>query len=72
MIPKTGHLRSRSSRSFNVRPGPRPDMDATEREIREFCQEPIAYHEIPQHARFVMEFPAPFLDSLIRQRRRGD
>ena len=29
-----------------------------EEEIREFCREQIAYFKIPEHIRFVTEFPA--------------
>lgn len=31
---------------------------ATEEEIREFCRDQIAYFKIPEHIRFVTEFPA--------------
>ncbi len=41
-----------------LRPGLIPDVDATEAEIREFCQGQIAYYKIPEHIRFVTEFPA--------------
>ncbi len=36
----------------------RPGMEATEEEIRNFCQGQIAYYKIPEHVRFVTEFPA--------------
>jgi len=36
----------------------RPDAEATEQEIKEFCQGQIAYYKIPEHVRFVTEFPA--------------
>jgi len=36
----------------------RPGVDATEAEIREFCQGQIAYYKIPEHVRFVNSFPA--------------
>jgi fatty-acyl-CoA synthase len=36
----------------------RPGTDATEAEIREWCQGQIAYYKIPEHVRFVTEFPA--------------
>jgi fatty-acyl-CoA synthase len=36
----------------------RPGQEATEAEIREFCQGQIAYYKIPEHIRFVGEFPA--------------
>jgi len=36
----------------------RPEMEATETEIREWCKAQIAYYKIPEHVRFVDEFPA--------------
>jgi fatty-acyl-CoA synthase len=36
----------------------RPGQEATEEEIREFCRGQIAYYKIPEHVRFVDEFPA--------------
>ncbi len=36
----------------------RPGMEATEEEIKTFCQGQIAYYKIPEHVRFVTEFPA--------------
>ncbi len=36
----------------------RPGVDATEEEIKAFCQGQIAYYKIPEHVRFVVEFPA--------------
>jgi fatty-acyl-CoA synthase len=36
----------------------RPGVDATEEEIRAFCQGQIAYYKVPEHVRFVEEFPA--------------
>ena len=41
-----------------LRPGLKPDIDATEEEIREFCKAQIAYYKIPEHIRFVDAFPA--------------
>jgi fatty-acyl-CoA synthase len=41
-----------------LRPGLQPGIDATEEEIREFCQGQIAYYKIPEHVRFVSSFPA--------------
>ena len=41
-----------------LRPGLRPEIDATEEEIRQFCQGQIAYYKVPEHVRFVTEFPA--------------
>jgi fatty-acyl-CoA synthase len=36
----------------------RPNQEATEEEIRDWCQGQIAYYKIPEHIRFVTEFPA--------------
>ena len=36
----------------------RPGMQATEAEIRTWCQGQIAYYKIPEYVRFVNEFPA--------------
>jgi len=36
----------------------RPGQEATEGEIRDWCQGQIAYYKIPEHIRFVTEFPA--------------
>jgi fatty-acyl-CoA synthase len=36
----------------------RPNIAATEEEIREFCKGQIAYYKIPEHIRFVDTFPA--------------
>ncbi len=41
-----------------LRPGLKPDIDATEEEFKEFCKGQIAYYKIPEHIRFVDEFPA--------------
>jgi len=41
-----------------LKPGLKPEVDATEEEIRSFCQGQIAYYKIPDHVRFVTEFPA--------------
>jgi fatty-acyl-CoA synthase len=35
-----------------------PNQSATEEEIRAFCRDQIAYFKIPEHIRFVTEFPA--------------
>ena len=35
-----------------------PGAEATEEEIKNFCQGQIAYYKIPEHVRFVSEFPA--------------
>jgi fatty-acyl-CoA synthase len=36
----------------------RPGVEATEEEIRQWCQGQIAYYKIPEHIRFVDNFPA--------------
>jgi len=36
----------------------KPGLDATEEEIKEFCRGQIAYYKIPEHVRFVDDFPA--------------
>ena len=36
----------------------KPGVEATEEEIRSFCEGQIAYYKIPAHVRFVTEFPA--------------
>jgi fatty-acyl-CoA synthase len=36
----------------------KPGVEATEEEIKDFCQGQIAYYKIPEHVRFVIEFPA--------------
>ncbi len=36
----------------------RPGQEASEAEIRSWCQGQIAYYKIPEHIRFVTEFPA--------------
>jgi fatty-acyl-CoA synthase len=36
----------------------RPSLEATETEIRDWCQGQIAYYKIPEHVRFVDDFPA--------------
>ena len=41
-----------------LKPGVEAGVDATEEEIREFCKGQIAYYKIPEHVRFVTEFPA--------------
>jgi fatty-acyl-CoA synthase len=35
-----------------------PNQTATEEQIREWCRDQIAYFKIPEHIRFVDEFPA--------------
>jgi len=41
-----------------LRPGLEPGTEATEAEIRDWCKGQIAYYKIPEHIRFVSEFPA--------------
>jgi len=41
-----------------LRPGLQAEIDATEEEIKQWCQGQIAYFKIPEHVRFVTEFPA--------------
>jgi len=36
----------------------RPGVEATEEELKDFCKGQIAYYKIPEHIRFVSEFPA--------------
>jgi len=36
----------------------RPGLEATESEIRDWCKGQIAYYKVPEHVRFVDEFPA--------------
>jgi fatty-acyl-CoA synthase len=36
----------------------RPTQEATEEEIKEFCKGQIAYYKVPEHVRFVDDFPA--------------
>ena len=36
----------------------KPGVEATEEEIRQFCEGQIAYYKIPAYVRFVTEFPA--------------
>jgi fatty-acyl-CoA synthase len=36
----------------------RPGTEATEQEIKDFCKGQIAYYKVPEHVRFVTEFPA--------------
>ena len=36
----------------------KPGVEATEEEIRGFCQGQIAYYKVPEHVRFVDDFPA--------------
>ena len=36
----------------------RPGLESNEEEIRAFCKGQIAYYKIPEHVRFVDDFPA--------------
>jgi fatty-acyl-CoA synthase len=36
----------------------KPGEESTEEEVREFCKGQIAYYKVPEHIRFVTEFPA--------------
>ena len=46
----------------------RPGLEATESEIREWCQGQIAYYKIPEHVRFVDEFPATLSGKIQKYR----
>jgi len=46
----------------------RPGIEATESEIREWCQGQIAYYKIPEHVRFVDEFPATLSGKIQKYR----
>jgi len=48
----------------------RPGVEATEEEIREWCQGQIAYYKIPEHVRFVTEFPATLSGKIQKYRMR--
>ena len=48
----------------------RPGAEATEQEIKEFCQGQIAYYKIPEHVRFVTEFPATLSGKIQKYRMR--
>jgi len=47
-----------------------PNQTATEEEIREFCRDQIAYFKIPEHIRFVTEFPATLSGKIQKYRMR--
>jgi fatty-acyl-CoA synthase len=46
----------------------RPGIEATETEIREWCQGQIAYYKVPEHVRFVDEFPATLSGKIQKYR----
>jgi len=46
----------------------RPGLEATESEIREWCQGQIAYYKVPEHVRFVDEFPATLSGKIQKYR----
>ena len=46
----------------------RPGVEATEAEIREWCQGQIAYYKIPEHLRFVEAFPATLSGKIQKYR----
>jgi fatty-acyl-CoA synthase len=46
----------------------RPGIEATESEIREWCQGQIAYYKVPEHVRFVDEFPATLSGKIQKYR----
>jgi fatty-acyl-CoA synthase len=46
----------------------RPTQQATEAEIRDWCQGQIAYYKIPEHIRFVTEFPATLSGKIQKYR----
>jgi len=48
----------------------RPGTEATEQEIKDFCQGQIAYYKIPEHVRFVTEFPATLSGKIQKYRMR--
>ncbi len=46
----------------------RPGLEASESEIREWCKGQIAYYKIPEHVRFVDEFPATLSGKIQKYR----
>jgi fatty-acyl-CoA synthase len=44
----------------------RPGVVATEEEIREWCKGQIAYYKIPEHIRFVNDFPATLSGKILK------
>src|SRR5579862_436260 len=48
----------------------KPGVEATEEEIKAFCQGQIAYYKIPEHIRFVTEFPATLSGKIQKYRMR--
>jgi fatty-acyl-CoA synthase len=49
----------------------KPGVEATEEEIRAFCQGQIAYYKIPEHVRFVSEFPATLSGKIQKYKMRA-
>jgi len=47
---------------------PRPGVEVTEAEILQWCQGQIAYYKIPEHVRFVDEFPATLSGKIQKYR----
>jgi len=60
-------MRRTRPRAVRLRPG----VEATEAEIREFCQGQIAYYKIPEHIRFVDNFPATLSGKIQKYKIRG-
>jgi fatty-acyl-CoA synthase len=48
----------------------KPGMESTEEEIKSFCQGQIAYYKVPEHVRFVSEFPATLSGKIQKYRMR--
>ncbi|WP_420238894.1 AMP-binding protein [Telmatobacter bradus] len=48
----------------------KPGETSTEEEIKEFCKGQIAYYKIPEHVRFVTEFPATLSGKIQKYRMR--
>jgi fatty-acyl-CoA synthase len=46
----------------------RPGIEATEGEIKDWCSGQIAYYKIPEHVRFVNEFPATLSGKIQKYR----
>jgi len=48
----------------------KPGVEATEDEIRKFCEGQIAYYKVPAYVRFVTEFPATLSGKIQKYRMR--
>jgi fatty-acyl-CoA synthase len=46
----------------------RPGIEATEREIKDWCSGQIAYYKVPEHVRFVDQFPATLSGKIQKYR----